>query len=856
MSYKPPPGAPGYVAPAPGSADVQRFVPSGSYGTIAASSLASGVRTGTGQNATTGSTATVTAAANAVLICAVQSPGASAIAITAVTGLGLTWNKLADQPSGTSVFGRITLFWAVTTTAPTPGVLTITNPAGPDTDEVAYSVTQITGANTAAPFPQAAGSAVYALTPTATLAGPVHTSSRPIAFVHGRATITPRTNWTELSEVVATSSYFMEVQYRSGAWEALALATVGTTSNTAMIALEIAAAPPTTVYTWTKPTTASMVSILTVHAGGGAGPGQATAGSSSADRYGGGGGASGALSVRILPAAMLAATEQVVVGLGGPGNSGASNTTGTPTVLAGKPGRNGGATYFRSPKFTGLTPAGGGLPGLSPAVYSTAGAVNTAAFADGIGPYAKFSSARGIVVDSAGVYAYIADYGNNRIRRIHLPTGIVTTLAGSGTAASVDGTGTAAQFSNPGPLCFDPTETYLYVVDVGSGAVRRVTIATGVVVSFTMSMGGGFSFTSTPMGIVCGLDGATLYVSQQNANQVFKVAIAYPYDSVVTVFAGSGTAASLDGTGAAAQFNAPRGMVLDASGTYLYVVDYSGHKVRRITMATAVVTTIAGTGTGSSTDNATGTSATFSGPASIALDPTGSYLYVVDMLSNKLRKVLLSGTGTVSTLAAPANGNAADGTLGSGVFAALGYGIAADPSDNYVHYTDQNGPVRRIYTREAAAPSQALPAVAAVPGSVSVIPGVPGGAVNTASLSAANAGQASEWGATGGGQGGSAPVGTTDYPGGAGGARGATPGVAGGTTPGGAGTAGTVPATDQPGMGGGGGATAGAAGNAGSGGAGSSPGGGGGGGGAVYGTTRTSGDGAPGGNGLIVVTSW
>ena len=120
----------------------------------------------------------------------------------------------------------------------------------------------------------------------------------------------------------------------------------------------------------------------------------------------------------------------------------------------------------------------------------------------------------------------------------------------------------------------------------------------------------------------------------------------------VTTLAGSGQSGSTDGTGTAASFNSPLGVAVGADGA-VYVADYSGYKIRKITAA-GVVTTLAGrsipSGYSTSMDG-TGTTATFARPTGIAVGADGA-VYVADYGSHKIRKITVSGgVATVSTLA-------------------------------------------------------------------------------------------------------------------------------------------------------------------------------------------------------------
>jgi len=113
----------------------------------------------------------------------------------------------------------------------------------------------------------------------------------------------------------------------------------------------------------------------------------------------------------------------------------------------------------------------------------------------------------------------------------------------------------------------------------------------------------------------------------------------------VTTLAGSGESGSTDGTGAAASFERPRGVAVGADGT-VYVADYSGRKIRKITAA-GVVTTLAGSGQFDSRDGLA-TGASFAGPSGVAVGADGT-VYVADQSFNTIRKI--KATGAVTTLA-------------------------------------------------------------------------------------------------------------------------------------------------------------------------------------------------------------
>jgi DNA-binding beta-propeller fold protein YncE len=116
---------------------------------------------------------------------------------------------------------------------------------------------------------------------------------------------------------------------------------------------------------------------------------------------------------------------------------------------------------------------------LTPTVSTFAGTTSTKV--DGTGTQARFNSPYGITSD--GINLYVSDTLNNAIRKIVIATGVVTTMAGSGTAGAADGIGSAATFDQPYGITTDGTN--LYVADTNNNKIRQIVIATGEVSSLT-----------------------------------------------------------------------------------------------------------------------------------------------------------------------------------------------------------------------------------------------------------------------------------------------------------------------------------------------------------------------------------
>jgi sugar lactone lactonase YvrE len=251
--------------------------------------------------------------------------------------------------------------------------------------------------------------------------------------------------------------------------------------------------------------------------------------------------------------------------------------------------------------------------------------------ADGGGAAARFNTPTGIAADAAG-NVYVADSGNSTIRKI-MPGGIVTTFAGAaGVMGRTDGNGAAARFDSLIGIVTD-TVGNMYVAGAGNNTIRKITSA-GEVTTLAAPTG---------IGILTGgiaIDaGSNLYVS--DLLSIHKITSA----GVATTLAG-GMIGSADGSGAAAQFNYPHDIASDAAGN-LYVADTYNHTIRKITPA-GLVTTLAGTAGVAGSVDGTGAAARFNNPKGIAVDAVGN-VYVADTENSTIRKI--TPTGNVSTVA-------------------------------------------------------------------------------------------------------------------------------------------------------------------------------------------------------------
>ncbi|HWC59108.1 MAG TPA: SBBP repeat-containing protein, partial [Verrucomicrobiae bacterium] len=200
---------------------------------------------------------------------------------------------------------------------------------------------------------------------------------------------------------------------------------------------------------------------------------------------------------------------------------------------------------------------------------------------DGSTNVARFGTPFGMAKDAAG-NIYVADTLNHTIRKI-TPTGFVSTVAGfTATPGSADGIGADARFNTPHGIAVD-SDGNLYVADTGNHTIRKI----------------------TP-------------------------------DGTVTTFAGlAGTSGTANGTGNAARFSSPYGVMIGRSNL-VFVADTFNNTIRVITPA-GVVSTFAGKAGVTGSQDKTGTAATFSKPTALAMDSSGN-IYVSDTANDLIRK--------------------------------------------------------------------------------------------------------------------------------------------------------------------------------------------------------------------------
>ena len=229
----------------------------------------------------------------------------------------------------------------------------------------------------------------------------------------------------------------------------------------------------------------------------------------------------------------------------------------------------------------------------------------------------------GVAFDQAGNY-YIADTNNNRIRKVNLKTGIITTVAGNGSCSIVDsyrgcysgdnGLATKAELWSPAGVFADPAGN-LYIADEYNNRVRMVNALTGIITSVA---GDGY--------LTCNSKG----------------------DDCTGGYNGDGIPAT------SAELNFPFNVILDSAGS-IYIAEYDSNRIRRVDGSTQMITTVAGNGTaGYKGDGGQGNAAELNQPTGVVFDNLGNLL-IADAGNNVVRK--MQGTPADTPLIGPATGD-------------------------------------------------------------------------------------------------------------------------------------------------------------------------------------------------------
>ena len=358
-------------------------------------------------------------------------------------------------------------------------------------------------------------------------------------------------------------------------------------------------------------------------------------------------------------------------GVGGTADgTGAAATFNGPQVIVFDPASAGGLAFVGEfANIRTLTPAGvvGTLAGSG-----SSGSSNGACLTQ-----ARFANTNGLTIDPVG-NLFTTEWDTNLVRKVARFTPTPSPQASPTTSSTRSATQSPVGSSTP---TISPTATVppYCVVSTFAGTGTAATTG-GSLLSAAFNQPRGVAFSGT-----------TLYVTEGAGNVVRAISPA----GMVTTFAGSTTAGFLDGTGVSARFDYPSALVARHDGVLL-IPDGDNERIRAMTTA-GVVTTLAGSGVTGATDNSNPLSATFSQPATLALsaaitDP----VYISDIGTCKVRAMATATGGAITTFAGSTCGTAVN-AIGTNARFNLPYGLAVSPLDGSLWVADSgNNCIRRI----------------------------------------------------------------------------------------------------------------------------------------------------------------
>lgn len=294
-------------------------------------------------------------------------------------------------------------------------------------------------------------------------------------------------------------------------------------------------------------------------------------------------------------------------------------------------------------------------------IISTVAGTGTSGFSvDGIlATDSKINGSYGVSVDAAG-NIYIADTYNNRIRKVDAATGIISTVAGNGTASfSGDGgPATSASLNNPRKVILD-SDGNIYIADTNNNRIRMVDASTGIISTIAGNGSGAFagdggSATSAslywPYSVAADNSG-NLYIADYMNMRIRKVEKATGIISTVAGKSGTGliTYTGEGGPATSAQISTPYGVTVDGAGNIFIAASY---RILKVDAVTGILNTVAGNGVGGfSGDGGIATTANLNAPSGITIDAAGN-LIIADTSNHRIRKVVapdLTITITAST---------------------------------------------------------------------------------------------------------------------------------------------------------------------------------------------------------------
>ncbi|MGH9413507.1 MAG: hypothetical protein ACRD0Y_07175, partial [Terriglobales bacterium] len=329
---------------------------------------------------------------------------------------------------------------------------------------------------------------------------------------------------------------------------------------------------------------------------------------------------------------------------------------------------------------------------------------------------AQFDQPEGMVTD--GKVAYIADSNNGAIRKIDLASGDVSTVAGPGLGYADGPASSAAFYENAGLAWYDANgQNVIYIADSGNNLIRKLDLNAKTVTTVAGSRTCGSphyqdgaaaqACFNHPFGILVSPDGTTLYVAEAGNQDIRMIDLT---TNIVSTIAGSyNHRGEKDGPGAAAEFSEPNGMAWSPDYKNIYISDFEGNAIRELNLATDTVTTIVGMSHICGNTDGPVDVAKACDPTFIATDGYSLFWAEADVGQIRVMDLATSVVYTLGGLAGQSTGSnevvlhQANGALTEVPGELTGpvrynnpFGIALDPSGNFILISNKNENTIRI----------------------------------------------------------------------------------------------------------------------------------------------------------------
>ncbi len=343
---------------------------------------------------------------------------------------------------------------------------------------------------------------------------------------------------------------------------------------------------------------------------------------------------------------------------------------------------------------------------LPSSIITTVAGNGTAGYSGdgGVATNAMLHEPEGVAVDAYG-NLFIADADNSRIREVGT-NGIITTVAGKVAGYSGDGgAATNAGLGVPSAVTVDGFGN-IFIADSGNNRIRKVgtngiitTVAGNGADSYS---GDGGAATNASLYLPSGVGGVAvdsygnLFIADSFNRRIREVGT----NGIINTFAGNGQCGSVDhgGTAISAGLNYPVGVTLDTYGNLfiadsedLYLGSCVNNRIRQVGTS-GIITTVVGNGTeGYSGDGGAGTNASLNLPDSVVVDPYGD-LFIADSGNNRIREV--GANGIINTVAG--GGSGGDGGAATNASLNQPHGMALDAYGNLFIADASNNRIRKV----------------------------------------------------------------------------------------------------------------------------------------------------------------